>query len=135
MSRAVENWVGATDDAKIPPRVRLRVFERFGGVCQLSGRKIRAGEPWQVDHKTALINGGKHEEANLQPVLVDAHKVKTRDDLALKSKVYRTRLKHLGQWPKGPKIQSRGFQKRRVPSGALERQDAAEDDASGMKNQ
>jgi 5-methylcytosine-specific restriction protein A len=71
MSRAVELWVGKNDDQAIPPRVRLRVFERYGGVCQISGRKIRAGEAWQCDHRIALVNGGRHEEANLQPVLID----------------------------------------------------------------
>lgn len=29
MARSVEEWIGRTDDAKVPPRVRLRIFERF----------------------------------------------------------------------------------------------------------
>ncbi len=96
MTRSVPLWVGKTDDAAIPPRVRLRVFERFGGVCQLSRRKIMAGDAWQVDHIIALANGGTHSEDNLQPVLVDAHKAKTALDVKIKAKVARQKAKHLG---------------------------------------
>ncbi|MBO6755431.1 MAG: HNH endonuclease [Roseibium sp.] len=102
MPRTVSKWIGKTDDAKPPPRVRLRVFERYGGVCQISGRKIRAGDPWDLDHTIALINGGKNEEDNLRPVLKDEHKAKTADDIAEKAKVDRMRKKHLGiRKPKG----------------------------------
>ena len=38
MSRSVDLWVGKTDDAKVPARVRLRVFEAYGGRCWISGR-------------------------------------------------------------------------------------------------
>lgn len=112
MSRAVPIWVGSTDDAKVPPRVRLRIFEREGGRCWISGRKIMPGDAWDLDHKVALINGGRHAEDNLFPAIRSAHREKTADDLALKSKVYRTRAKHLGLWPKGQKIESRGFSQR-----------------------
>jgi len=94
--REIPEWIGKNDDAPIPPRVRLRVFERMGGVCQLSGRKILAGERWQLDHIVALINGGAHRESNLAPVLDDPHKVKTAQDMAQKSKNYRVRAKHNG---------------------------------------
>lgn len=116
MTRSVDLWVGATDDAAIPMRVRLRVFERFGGKCALSGRKIMPGDKWQIDHRIALINGGKHEEANLQPVLDAPHKAKTAADVAVKSKVARIKAKHLGIYPKSPsRLQSRGFAKRAQP--------------------
>ncbi len=115
MARTVDEWIGKTDDSVPPPRVRLRVFEAYQGRCYRSGRKIMAGDKWQLDHIKAIINGGENRESNLAPILDDAHKVKTREDLDEKSKVYRTRAKHLGQWPKGPKIASRGFEKRRRP--------------------
>lgn len=113
MSRSVPIWVGATDDAKVPPRVRLRIFEREGGRCWISGRKIMAGDQWDLDHKVALINGGRHAEDNLFPALRDKHREKTAEDVAEKSRINRIRLKHIGQWP-GPtrKMQSRPFPKR-----------------------
>lgn len=110
MTRSTEEWIATHDDQAIPPRVRLRVFEAFGGKCALSGRKIMPGDKWQIYHRVALINGGEHREANLQPVLDAPHKLKTRDDVAEKAKVSRIRQKHLGLWPKPVrKIQSRGF--------------------------
>ena len=112
MSRATDEWIGTNDDTAIPARVRLRVFERYGGKCYKSGRKIMAGDKWQLDHIVALINGGEHRENNLAPILDLEHKAKTREDVATKSKTARIRAKHLGQWKKGPKIPSRPFQKR-----------------------
>lgn len=112
--RTVGEWVADHPDQAIPKRVRLRVFERHNGVCALSGRKIRAGDPWQCDHIQALCNGGAHREANLQPVLIDAHKIKTAEDVGKRAKADRTRLKHLGQWPRSPfKLKGRGFSRRR----------------------
>ena len=105
MSRTVEEWIGKTDDTPIPPRVKLRVFELHGGVCHLSGRKIRAGEPWDCDHVKALINGGENRESNLAPALRDKHRLKTAEDVAEKAVVARKRTKHLGiarpkyRWP------------------------------------
>lgn len=111
--RAVPEWVGKTPDSAIPPRVRLRVFEAYGGRCYLSGRKIMPGDKWQIDHITALANGGAHREANLAPVLDAPHKAKTAADVAEKSKVARIRAKFLGIYPKPiRKLQSRGFPRR-----------------------
>ncbi len=94
--RSVEEWIGKTDDSAIPPRVRLRVFGRAGGICHLSGRKIRAGDQWDCDHVVALINGGGHRESNLAPALRSEHRKKTALDVAQKSKDYRVRAKHAG---------------------------------------
>ena len=115
MPRAVPEWIGKTPDTKVPPRVRLRIWEREHGICHLSGRKILAGEPWDLDHNTALINGGEHRESNLFPALRDKHRKKTRDDLAEKSKVREIRAKHLGATKPMGKIKSRGFSKSEKP--------------------
>lgn len=94
--RTVDEWKGKTDDAAIPRRVRLRVFERHGGVCHLSGLRIRPGDQWDCDHIVALINGGEHRELNLAPALRAEHRKKTAQDVAQKSKDYRVRAKHIG---------------------------------------
>lgn len=116
MSRSVVEWFGKTDDAKIPPRVKLRIWDRCGGRCAITGRKLRPGDDYEFDHIVALANGGAHRETNLQLVCSIAHKEKTRSDVALKSKTARIRAKHLGLMPHSPfKIRSRGFEKRRSP--------------------
>lgn len=116
MTREVPEWIGKTDDTPIPPRVKLRVFERHGGVCHISGRKIAAGEAWDCDHVLALINGGENREANLAPALKQPHREKTNADVALKSKTARIREKHLGIWPKpqgNSRLQGRPFPRAR----------------------
>jgi 5-methylcytosine-specific restriction enzyme A len=96
MARTPPEWIGKTDDAKVPPRVRLRVFEAAGGICHISGRKIQTGEAWELEHKTALILGGEHRESNLAPALVAPHKEKTKAEMKVKGKIARTRKKHVG---------------------------------------
>lgn len=94
--RSVPEWIGSSPDAKIPPRVRARVFLAHQGRCHISGRQIMPGDAWDCDHVVALINGGEHRESNLAPALRDAHRAKTAEDVADKSKVARIRAKHLG---------------------------------------
>jgi 5-methylcytosine-specific restriction enzyme A len=94
--RSVKEWIGKTDDAKVPPRVRVRIFERHNGVCHLSGRKIQAGERWEVEHVKALCNGGEHRESNMAPALVEPHKVKTKADRAEKKIIDRKKKKDIG---------------------------------------
>lgn len=110
MSRTVPLWVGRTDDAKVPTRVRLRIFLREDGICHISGRKIRPGEPWDLDHKVALVNGGTHSEDNLFPALRDKHREKTRQDVAEKAKTARVRAKHIGIKSKPSRLRSAGFE-------------------------
>jgi 5-methylcytosine-specific restriction endonuclease McrA len=117
MSRKIrQEWIGRTDDSRPPPHVRVRIFERHDGICYLSGRKIKAGEAWQCDHIIALINGGENRESNLAPALVDPHKVKTKSDVAEKSRTYRKRAKHLGVRKKRRTIPGRRFNGDPIPA-------------------
>jgi hypothetical protein len=94
--RSVNLWVGRTDDERPPPRVYARVFERDGGRCHCCGRKIAAGERWELDHVVALINGGLNVESNLAPIINSHHVLKTADDVAEKSRTALVRAAHLG---------------------------------------
>jgi 5-methylcytosine-specific restriction endonuclease McrA len=107
--RSNDEWIGATDDAHVPPRVRLRILNFFDGCCYLSGRKIRPGEAWDLEHIVALCNGGLHRESNLAPALVIPHREKTKADRALKAKDDRVRKKHLGIGRKKRTIPGRHF--------------------------
>jgi len=126
MTRTLPEWIGKTADSAVPPRVRVRVFDRYGGRCQCGcNRKILVGEKWDCEDTIAIINGGERRESNLKPWLSEHHPKKTAADVAEKSRVYRKRAKHLGvALRKGPKIASRGFQKRppqRTASRPVER--------------
>lgn len=95
--RSVSEWVGKTDDQKVPDRVRMRVFDREGGICHLTGEKIDpVRDEWDLDHKVALILGGEHRETNLFPAKREPHRRKTAVEMKVKSKIARTRKKHLG---------------------------------------
>lgn len=108
--RSVPEWIGATPDTPVPPRVKLRVFERHGGRCHISGRKIMAGDVWECDHVKAIRNGGENRETNLAPALKDKHREKTDEDVDERVRIDRIRAKHLGTWPKSKaKIAGRGF--------------------------
>jgi 5-methylcytosine-specific restriction protein A len=97
MSRSVAEWIGKTDDSAIPPRIRLRVFERDSGICQCGCEMvIFPGDKWETDHLVALINGGENREANLRTMLAKHHKLKTAQDVAEKAKVNRKKASHLG---------------------------------------
>lgn len=97
MTRSTSEWIGKTDDTPIPPRVRIRVWDRDGGRCQCGcNRKIVAGEKWDTDHTVALANGGENRERNLRTLLAEHHKAKTVRDVALKSQTYKHRLHHQG---------------------------------------
>lgn len=125
MTRSVPEWWGKTDDTPIPDRVRLRVFERHNGICHRVGRKIRVGELWECDHIIALAIGGEHCESNLAPILKDAHKEKTREDVALKAKIYRKKAAHLGlKKSRNPMMGSKASGWKRKMDGTVVKRDA-----------
>lgn len=110
MARSVPEWIGKSDDAKVPPRVRARIFDREGGICHLTGAKIDpVRDAWDLDHKIPLILGGEHCESNLFPALREAHRKKTAMEVKVKSKIARVRKTHLGI---KPEKKTNGFSKR-----------------------
>lgn len=117
MSRALPEWIGKTPNTPAPPRVRIRIFERCEGKCHISGRKIAPGEPWELDHIKALINGGENRESNLAPALKDKHREKTTADVAEKAKIARKVAANIGAKPAAKQpIKSPGFtRKERTP--------------------
>ncbi|SRR6266704_1188710 len=97
LPRSLPEWIGSSPDSPIPPRVRLRIFDRYAGRCQCGcNREIRPGESWQCEDTIAIINGGERRESNLKPWLTEHHKSKTTVDVAEKSRIYRKRAVHLG---------------------------------------
>ena len=117
MSREVSEWVGKSDDHRAPPRVHLRLFLKADGRCQCGcGIKIAPGDQWQLDHIVALINGGENREGNLQPLLTEHHRAKTRQDIAEKALTYRKRAKHIGIKKRGRTIPGKRFNGEPIPA-------------------
>lgn len=51
--------------------------------CPANGAKRGACPGWQIDHREALICGGRDELSNLQWLTVEDHKEKTRVEVKL----------------------------------------------------
>jgi 5-methylcytosine-specific restriction protein A len=115
--RSVPEWIGRTPDSAIPPRVRMRVFDRVYGFCQgPCGRFLGDGKASHADHVVALINGGENRESNLQLLCDWCHKDKTARDVAEKSETYEKRKRHLGIKKRGRTIPGRKFDGTPIPS-------------------
>ena len=124
MPRSTKEWIGKTDDTPVPPRVRVRVFERFGGLCHKCHRKIATGEQWTCEHMVALINNGENRESNLNLTCCNCLPEKNAADVAEKSLVYKKRSKHLGvkKSSRGFSTNRNGLYKRRM-DGTVERRE------------
>lgn len=111
MPRATPEWIAKTPNSKVPPRVSLRILRAYDNRCYLSGREIRPGDVWELEHKVALILGGEHRETNLAPALAEFHKSKTAAEMKIKAKTDTLAKKHLGIAAEGPKLQGAPFRK------------------------
>lgn len=117
MPRSVEEWIGKDDDAVPPRSVRARVFRAYEGRCYLTGRKIGAGETWDLEHIKPLSMARPGEklnrESNLAPALQAAHREKTAREATDRAKADRMHAKHHGYFPKTKfPLKSRGFTRR-----------------------
>ena len=99
--RSVPEWIGATDDTQVPPRVKRRVLNRYGKICQCCFTEI-VGHV-EIDHLVALVNGGGNKETNLVPLHPKCHAIKTRRDVWVKALDAKREVKR------------RGFKKQRNP--------------------
>ncbi|MET0438275.1 MAG: HNH endonuclease [Devosia sp.] len=110
MARSVDAWQGKTDDTPVPPRVRLRVWDREAGKCHRCRRDIPVGDAWIIEHRHALVLGGPNAEPNLCLTCSWCKPLKDAEDQAAKSETARVRSKHLGIQPQ-PSMRSQGFRK------------------------
>ena len=93
MSRSLPEWIGKTDDAAIPPRVKDRIAQRSDDCCVKCTRKVGGALRAEFDHATPLILGGEHRESNLQLLCHECHRAKSAVDVKIKAKVARVRKK------------------------------------------
>ena len=96
MARTVKEWVGKTDNSSPPKSCQLRIIERQGGRCALTGVDFRPGDVIEFDHKVPLWLGGENREENLQATTSASHKRKTQAEATVRAKTNRQKLKHLG---------------------------------------
>ena len=107
--RAIPEWRGSTPDAKIPDRVKRRIWLRCDGRCALTGRKLRPGDQHDFDHIQPLEDDGVHAEMNLQLVWRPAHREKSKAEATGRAKERRIFAKHTGIKTPGRKLRGPGF--------------------------
>lgn len=108
--QTVPEWIAKNDNEAIPPRVKLRIFQKFNKRCAGCTLLIVGKLRPEYDHVSALINGGQHRESNIQLLCSACHKVKTRTDIAEKSDAYRKQLNAAGI-RKPSRLKGQGFRK------------------------
>lgn len=81
----------------LSPMQRLAVWERNAGLCHLCGRKIRAGEKWDVSHDRPLGLLGEDGGDNLKVAHRACHSIQTREiDVPAIARAKRRKAKHAG---------------------------------------
>lgn len=104
----------------IPREVICEVMKRSQGYCEAEGCGLVGKE---LDHDTPVGLGGENTVENIRLLCRQHHAEKTADDVARMAKADRMagrsgqakRRKSGGsKWPKGRKLQSRGFDKTRT---------------------
>lgn len=101
--RSVPEWIGKTDNSRIPASVKQRIVEAQDNRCALTNVEFRPGDQIEFDHKVDLWLHGENRESNLRAVLKEAHRKKTDAQAKIRAKVMRNKQKHLGLRPKKPK--------------------------------
>lgn len=120
MPRSVKPWAGKTDDVAIPGEVKLRIWSRAKGHCQICTRLILAGEVKHYDHIVPLADGGRHAEPNLQIACVACHSTKTAGEATERAKVRAKAKAVLGMKPKAKQsIPTRPKPEKRAPKPSL----------------
>jgi hypothetical protein len=108
---------------------RLEIFTRAEGRCQCGcGKKLQPG--FHIEHRNPLWRGGTNDIENLEAWIPACHASKTAGEASDRGKVNRlikkadpltrkpSRMQSRNEWPKGQKLQSRGFPKK--PKGRPE---------------
>lgn len=107
-----------------------RIILQFGKplIAVSTGEELLPGMAIEFDHVHADVHGGPHEYENLRPLPKATHKKKTKADVQANAKIRRIRGENkprvkkripsrptvsCGTFPKGQKMQSRPFQKRK----------------------
>ena len=91
--RSVPEWIGKTDNTPIPPRVKLRIYDRANGRCANCGNKVL---PAEYDHIERLKDGGENRERNIQLLCRPCHSAKSSTERTEGAKVDSIKAKHIG---------------------------------------
>lgn len=89
--------VRTTSRRSLSGHLRLKAWERTGGICVVCDRPIDGvRDRWIVEHIRALELGGEDELSNMGPAHEECARDKTRKDHAATAQAKRRKIRHLG---------------------------------------
>lgn len=87
MPRRKPEWIGRTDDSKVPRSVWDALYELQGGKDAITGLPFLPGDKIVIDHKVPLKNAeGGNRQSNLQLITDETHKSKTAAEATARAK-------------------------------------------------
>jgi 5-methylcytosine-specific restriction enzyme A len=78
-----------------PISARLRIHERFHGICQMCRQPIDV-KGFDLDHHVPLAIGGEDVEENMRPLCRPCHRLKSKGDATAICRTKRLAAKHAG---------------------------------------
>jgi len=110
LPRSVPEWIGKTDDSRIPIKVLLRVAERQGNVCGCGcNTPINFNfDQLDGDHIVPLKDDGQNRESNVQVLLRRHHVTKTSAENIARFEAERHRARAFNR-DERPKMRGAGF--------------------------
>lgn len=111
-ARAVPEWIGKRPESMPGQIVLLRLYAKQNGLCACGCGRVMNFERDVIDcdHKVALIDDGENRESNLQLMLQEHHRGKTRDENIARGEERRHKAKAFASLRK-PKLTGPGFRK------------------------
>jgi 5-methylcytosine-specific restriction endonuclease McrA len=133
MARTIPEWIGRTDDAMPPDRVRLRILNRQRPapgeppICPICSTPIYDGQGVDYDHRVALADGGENRETNFNAVHRRCHRHKTAKEALARAEARGSQKRAYGiKRSRNPIPGSRASKWKRRMDGTTERREPAE---------
>jgi 5-methylcytosine-specific restriction enzyme A len=78
-------------------RIRVKIFEKEGGICHFCNIRVGAGQEWDVSHEIPLELGGADDMSNWRVAHRKCHRTHTATvDIPRIAKTKRSYAKHIG---------------------------------------
>jgi len=101
--RSVDEWVGRTDDSRVPASVKRRLIRSQLGVCACCCLEFTDKRKPEVHHVESLESGGPNRESNLELWCSLCHGTETKRQTKVRAKVNRILDRRYGfKTPKKP---------------------------------
>lgn len=85
--RRVDEWIGKTDDTRIPAGVKRRLLEKQQYACASCHLPFHAKRKPECHHVKSIEGGGENREGNLEMWCRQCHQPETNRQASVRAKV------------------------------------------------